>query len=68
MSEHAALQPYERGTTRFLGETGHWHAVWSPHGEHTGRQWVRGRVEACPIVKAARLVRPRTTPFTPQEA
>jgi hypothetical protein len=54
MSEHTALQPYERGTTRFLGETGHWHAVWSPHGPHTGRQWVRGRVEDCKAVQQAR--------------
>jgi len=41
---HAGLKDYERGTTRFLGETGHWHAL--PNG---GRRWIKGPASACQV-------------------
>ena len=46
---HAGLAEHERGTTRWIGEVGHWHST-----ETGGRQWVKGPVASCDLVKRLR--------------
>jgi hypothetical protein len=48
---HAGLAPHERGTTRWIGQTGHWHST-----EIGGRRWVPGPVAACEITEDRRKV------------
>ena len=43
---HEDLKEYERGTTTFLGEVGHWHAT-----EIGGRQWIKVPASECPAVR-----------------
>jgi hypothetical protein len=49
VSVHEGLKDYERGTTTWIGQVGHWHVI-----ENGGRRWIKGPVTACPDLRRAR--------------